>query len=125
MNNQAAFFFSFILLCNSIILALTPSFYFFIYSSFVSFYFCLFSSTRKRLLFYADSFSQRSIVSLAIFILVTPFISSSLQDSKVLAELSKLELNSGNFFVLRYKDSLLSKFFFYSALYSLLSSVAL
>lgn len=41
------------------------------------------------------------MVSAAMFIRVTPFISSSLQELSVLAELSKLELNSGNFLVRR------------------------
>lgn len=98
-DQTAVAFFSLILFWHSMMRARTASFSFLSSSSLPSFSFCRFSSIKNRLLFYDTSFSQRSIVSPAMFSLVTPFISSSLQESRVLAELSKLLQNSGNFLV--------------------------
>ena len=64
------------------------------------------------------------MISLALFILWTPFKSYCWQEVNVYAEFSKLEKNYGNFLVFKYNAILLSKFFFYSTVYSLLNSVA-
>jgi hypothetical protein len=96
-----AAFFYLILACSWIILPLTASFYFFISSMRLYFYCWRLSYNKYKMLFSDVIFSDASIFSAAIFILHTPFNSYSLQLSNVLAELSKLEQNSGNFLVFK------------------------
>lgn len=117
-------FFYFNLFWRVIILALTLYFSFFISYILAYFSFCFRSSTKNWLFVYSVALLQSAIISFALFILWTPFKSYCWHEVKVSAEFSKLEKNYGNFFVFKYNAILLSKFFFYNVVYSLLNSVA-
>ena len=116
-------FFTFILFCRAIIFSLATSLSFLQTSTLCSLSTFFLSSTKYWLLHYLESLSYFSTISLASFILCTPFSNSSLHWSMVLAEFSNEVEYSGNFFVFRYNDNFLSKLPFSLVEYSLLISV--